>query len=694
MKKLAALLLCLVLLPLSAFAAGQTEITLLGDTAEVTGSGAEVNGNTVTITKKGIYHITGSLSGQLIVDVPEDKKVTLVLDGAQISSDTACPLLILSSPKKTVLDLLGDNTVTDTRTESNLGEYNAAVWSQDDLTVSGSGSLAVSSAAGSGISSKDDIDLESGSVTVSAAGVGIRGTDSVSVTASSLKITAGGDGIKSTQEEKEGKGFVAVSGGVIDIECGGDGISAATDVTVSGGFLSVVSGGGSEKAAPHTENNRWGWGTETDSGTSQKGLKSDGGLLITDGVLELDCADDALHCAGTLQADGGIITASTGDDALHSDTQLIINGGEITAFCYEGLEAPRITVNGGDITITAADDGINAAGTDPDDTADIGFTAGPAVPDGQTPPDMPDGMTPPDGAVPAMPDSMTPPDGAAPSMPDGQTPPDMPNDMTPPDGTVPAMPDGQTPPDGTVPAMPDGQTPPDGTVPAMPDGMMMPGRQTGGAASRWGGMSMGMPGGFGAGDPVGDTSASITINGGTIFVDAGGDGFDTNGTAEMNGGTLVISGPTDSMNGAIDYQISFNMNGGTLVAAGAAGMAQHISASSAQPGVFLNVSGNAGTYVQLLREDGMPVLGCLARKQFGCVVISCPEIELNGTYSVLTGASVPEGIADSGLYTGTDPADGVSAGTVTVDSVTAVMGGYGGFGGFGGFGGYGGGWRK
>ena len=683
MKKLAALLLCLVLLPLSAFAAGQTEITLLGDTAEVTGSGAEVNGNTVTITKKGIYHITGSLSGQLIVDVPEDKKVTLVLDGAQISSDTACPLLILSSPKKTVLDLLGDNTVTDTRTESNLGEYNAAVWSQDDLTVSGSGSLAVSSAAGSGISSKDDIDLESGSVTVSAAGVGIRGTDSVSVTAGSLKITAGGDGIKSTQEEKEGKGFVAVSGGVIDIECGGDGISAATDVTVSGGFLSVVSGGGAEKAAAHTENTRWGMIAETDGGTSQKGLKSDGGLLITDGVLELDCADDALHCAGTLQVDGGIITASTGDDALHSDTQLIINGGEIIAFCYEGLEAPRIIVNGGDVTITAADDGINAAGTDPDyaaDSTDEGFTTGPAVPDGAVPA-MPDGQNPPD-----MPDGMTPPDGAAPSMPDGQTPPD---------GAVPAMPDGQNPPD-----MPDGMTPSNGTVPAMPDGMMMPGRQTGGAASRWGGMSMGRPGGFGAGDPVGDTTASITINGGTIFVDAGGDGFDTNGTAEMNGGTLIIAGPTDSMNGAIDYQISFNMNGGTLVAAGAAGMAQHISGTSAQPGVFLNVSGNAGTYVQLLREDGTPVLGCLARKQFGCVVISCPEIELNATYSVLTGTSVPEGVADSGLYTGPDPADGVSAGTVTVDSVTAVMGGFGGFGGFGDFGdfgsrgGFGGGHRK
>lgn len=616
-KRFLSLALCLCLFPLAAIAGGENVITLMGGTASVSGNGVTVSGNTVTVTEKGTYRVTGALTGQLIVDVPEDKKVTLVLDGVQIASDSACPLLILSSPKKTVLELTGDNIVTDTRAASALGEYNAAIWSRDDLTISGSGTLAVSSGAGSGISSKDDIELEGGNVTVSAEGVGVKGTDSVTVTAGVLSVTAGGDGIKSTQEEKDGKGFVAVSGGVIDIECGGDGISAATGVTVSGGHVSVVAGGGAEKAAAHTENNRWSRSAETDSGTSRKGVKSDGGLLITDGVLELDCADDALHCAGTLQVDGGIITATTGDDALHSDSQLIINDGEITVFCHEGLEAPRVTVNGGNIAITAEDDGINAAGEDIDYAPD---------------------------SLPAAAESVTPPDGIPLPLPGGMTP---------------------------------------------------PGGQPGAAPSRWGGM--GMPGGFGAGDTVGDTSASITINGGTVFIDAGGDGLDTNGTAEMNGGMLIIAGPVNAMNGAIDYEVSFNMNGGILAAAGAAGMSRHISDTSAQPGVFLNVSGDAGTYVQLLREDGTPILGYLARKPFDCMVFSCPEITLNGTYSVLTGTSVPEGIADSGLYTGPDTAEGTTIGTVTVDSVTTVMGGYGGFSGHGDFGnrgGFGGGRRK
>ena len=60
----------------------------------------------------------------------------------------------------------------------------------------------------------------------------------------------------------------------------------------------------------------------------------------------------------------------------------------------------------------------------------------------------------------------------------------------------------------------------------------------------------------------------LTIDGGTIYVDADGDGVDSNQDIVMNDGTLIVMGPENGGNGALDYDGSFAMNGGTLVAVG------------------------------------------------------------------------------------------------------------------------------
>ena len=44
----------------------------------------------------------------------------------------------------------------------------------------------------------------------------------------------------------------------------------------------------------------------------------------------------------------------------------------------------------------------------------------------------------------------------------------------------------------------------------------------------------------------------LIINGGTLIVNAGGDGLDNNGAIEMNGGLVIVNGPTEQMNGALD----------------------------------------------------------------------------------------------------------------------------------------------
>ncbi len=49
---------------------------------------------------------------------------------------------------------------------------------------------------------------------------------------------------------------------------------------------------------------------------------------------------------------------------------------------------------------------------------------------------------------------------------------------------------------------------------------------------------------------VGDYS--LTISGGTLVVDAEGDGLASNGTASMSAGTVVVAGPTNSGDFTVD----------------------------------------------------------------------------------------------------------------------------------------------
>lgn len=78
--------------------------------------------------------------------------------------------------------------------------------------------------------------------------------------------------------------------------------------------------------------------------------------------------------------------------------------------------------------------------------------------------------------------------------------------------------------------------------------------------------------GSAGGDTFGsDSSASITISGGTVTVDADGDGIDSNGNLTVSGGTIYVSGPTNSGNGALDYGGSASITSGIVIAVGAYG---------------------------------------------------------------------------------------------------------------------------
>jgi hypothetical protein len=356
--------------------ADMSYIEFEGSSITFAGSGATVNDNIITITSAGMYSISGNLDdGQIIVNTEDKETVRLVLNGVDIACSTSTPIYVINA-EKTVITLADgtENYVTDgdsyifEDTESD--EPNAAVFSKDDLTINGNGSLTVNANYNNGITSKDDLKITGGNIIVNAVNDGIKGKDSIAVKDGIITVNAGGDGMQSHNDEDPEKGYVSIEDGTLNITAGADGIQAATGILIEDGNITISSGGGSINSS---DKNDWGmWGKKNDSNESSddnsdavsaKGIKAAVDVTIENGTINIDSSDDSIHSNSSLRINGGNITLTSGDDGIHSDSTLEINGGELNITkSYEGIESAILTFNEGNIHLVASDDGINAAG--------------------------------------------------------------------------------------------------------------------------------------------------------------------------------------------------------------------------------------------------------------------------------------------------------------------------------------------
>ncbi len=361
----------------------------LGDTVTVDGDGAVVDGTTVTVTKAGSYLVSGTLAGgQIVVNTNDTSKVTLIFNGASLSSADGPAIWVKSAPKKVVLktaagsvNILADGTGYVVPDEEQVeGEIypNACVYACDDLEIVGAGELHIKGNADKGINTKDDLAITGGTLAVTAVGVGIRANDSFEMVGGTVSVTSGGDGIKTANAETEGKGALLLASGILSIRAKGDGLSAATDLSVTGGTAIITTTDEDGKELSESSGNStgsssgmggfggrpggmFGESSSDKAGISAKGLKAGRDLTVTDGKLTVVAQDDGFHADQNITVAGGESHIRAADDGMHAEKELLISGGvtEI-AQSYEGLEALHITITGGTNRITASDDGANA----------------------------------------------------------------------------------------------------------------------------------------------------------------------------------------------------------------------------------------------------------------------------------------------------------------------------------------------
>ncbi len=329
-------------------------IQLMGQTVQEDADGVSYRDKILNIGTAGVYRLTGTLEdGQILIDTEDEDPVILILDGVSVTCSNSAPLYIANA-SCTVIDLLPgtENQFTDaasyTFEDSEDEEPDACIFSKDDLSITGEGSLVVQGNYKDGIASKDGLVIKGGDLSIQAADDGIRGKDYLVIKGGTFFIDAAGDGLRSTNEEDSDCGYVYIASGTFEIEAGGDAIHAMTDALVREAVMEVVTGGG----ASATQN----------TSTSTKGIKGLIYTVIDGGSFTLNSADDAIHSNRIMIINGGLFSIATGDDAFHADSLLVINDGRIgVTECYEGVESAVISICGGKLRIVSSDDGINVA---------------------------------------------------------------------------------------------------------------------------------------------------------------------------------------------------------------------------------------------------------------------------------------------------------------------------------------------
>ena len=379
--------------------------------------------------------------------------------------------------------------------------------------------------------------------------------------------------------------------------------ASGTTNTVSDGSSYSDTASGSPDAAIYSKSDLTlaGEGTLKVEGKYEEGIHTSDGLVIASGTLEVNAANTGIKGKDYVDILDGTITVTASQDGIKAtnDTDgnrgwVRLSGGTVNISAGDdGFKAERVLeISGGTLNITQANEGIEAQYIN--------------ILDGTV------NVTSSDDGINASYSTTTTTDSTS-------------TDSTTATSTKQSAQGGQN----SAPQAPSGSA---GQAPAgggqAPSGTMGQPPAGGGAG-----------GGMGGGGTFEVVDATINITGGTVTVNANGDGIDSNGTATLSGGTLIVNGPFTGGNASLDTNGDLLLNG-TTVAAGNSGDMFEAPATSSTSGYvkISNVSSlSAGTTVQVADSSGNVVANYkVTNSSTALILVSSSKITKGESYTVYT----------------------------------------------------------
>ena len=352
-----------------------------------------------------------------------------------------------------------------------------------------------------------------------------------------------------------------------------------------------------------------GEGSLSVKGSYEEGIHTTGGLVIASGTLEVNAANTGIKGKDYVDITGGIVNVTAAQDGIKStntDDESMgftrLSAGSVTVSAGDdGLKAPHtLEISGGTLNIEKSNEGIEAQYIN--------------ILDGDVTVNSTD-------------------DGINASLKDSSS--DTSSDTT--SGTATAGQQTQQNQNGQVQQAPaGGGAAPGGSQGSTGQNQNMPQPPTDGA----------MPGG-GTFEVV---DAAINISGGTVTVNAEGDGIDSNGTATFSGGTVTVNGPVAGGNNALDSNGDLLLNGGTVTTGSTADMFE--APSSASTSGYLKITDSSaltqGSTVQVTDSSGTVVANYkITTSGVQLVLVSNKNIVKGQSYTV----SVTSGSVDAASTT-------------------------------------------
>ncbi len=201
--------------------------------------------NTITFTEiseETVYAISGSLDGNIVIDVGESYNFELQLIGFTLSSSVECPITILSAKNADIKAKAGtESFIYDNREavdSTDETQYSASIYALCDLDICGQGSLIIESKNNNGIHTKDDLVVKNLTLSVKCVDNALKGNDSVTLENSKTTLIATqGDCIKTTNSDISTtnsiqRGTISINGGVHNLYSACDAIDASYNVVI------------------------------------------------------------------------------------------------------------------------------------------------------------------------------------------------------------------------------------------------------------------------------------------------------------------------------------------------------------------------------------------------------------------------------------------------------------------------------